>query len=271
MAGNIVQGNTSERKTVHLKDEFSDWTVIAFSHKSRNGNYWICQCKCGISKPVQASSLLKGISRRCRRCADTLGRSNTGKSKHGGSKSREYNTWKAMQQRCCNKSHSEYPNYGGRGISVCSEWQESFATFLKDMGPRPSPEYTIERIDVNGDYHPGNCRWATHAEQNRNMRRNRYLSMNGETLTITDWARRIGVTPSTLDARIANGWSLEEALSSSKDQRFDRFANAVTLSHNGRTLSIPEWSKMTGICERTIRARLRRGWSVEEALNPQSK
>ena len=97
----------------------------------------------------------------------------------------EYTVWGNMRDRCNRPANKQFHNYGGRGIRVCERW-DSFPAFLEDMGPRPSPEHEIDRIDNDGDYEPNNCRWATPAEPRRNKRTNRLLTVNGETLTVTD-------------------------------------------------------------------------------------
>lgn len=115
-----------------------------------------------------------------------------------------------MMQRCSNPKHPNYANYGGRGIAVCLAWREFFV-FLAAMGKRPA-HTTLDRIDNGGNYEPGNCRWATEAQQHRNRRDNVWITFAGETLTQMDWAERAGVANCTLAARIARGWPLELAL-----------------------------------------------------------
>lgn len=110
-----------------------------------------------------------------------------------------------MIQRCNNPKNVKYPRYGGRGIVVCERWK-SFPAFLDDMGPKPTPAHTIERIDNDGNYEPANCRWATKYEQNRNRAGNRNLTIGGETLTMTDWARRYGISVGCIRHRIERGW-----------------------------------------------------------------
>jgi hypothetical protein len=133
------------------------------------------------------------------------------RSQHGGYGTPEYSVWSAMRARCLNPAHSNYRHYGGRGIQVCERW-ESFANFLADMGPRPSLRHSIERTDSNGNYEPGNCRWATPAEQARNKSTNRFFTLNGETMCLTDWAKRLGVSPDCLAARLRRGTPPELAL-----------------------------------------------------------
>lgn len=115
-----------------------------------------------------------------------------------------------MRQRCWNQNDEHFANYGGRGITICARWMD-FSNFYADMGNRPGDK-TIDRIDVNGDYEPGNCRWATPSQQNRNRRNNRILKLDGEERTLTGWAEHIGMNRSTLDNRIRDGWSTRRAL-----------------------------------------------------------
>jgi hypothetical protein len=122
-------------------------------------------------------------------------------------------TWRAMLSRCQNPTNISYPYYGGRGIKVSQAWAESFDAFMHDMGPRPSPKHSIDRIDVNGDYEPSNCRWATRAEQARGHRRNRMLTAFGRTQCLEDWATEFGLNVVTLHSRLrGKRLSVEEAL-----------------------------------------------------------
>ncbi len=125
----------------------------------------------------------------------------------------EYKIWAAVKTRCHNANVNNYQNYGGRGIQMCERWENDFRTFLEDMGPRPSPKHSIDRIDNNGNYEPNNCRWATHIEQRRNTRRNHYLTYKSETLTLVEWSERTGIKAPTIRARI-NSYhlSVEDAL-----------------------------------------------------------
>jgi hypothetical protein len=117
-----------------------------------------------------------------------------------------------MIQRCTNPSLKSYPGYGGRGIKICDRWRTSFAAFLADMGERPEGA-SLDRIDNDGDYEPGNVRWATQAEQNRNQRRSRWLEYAGVSLPLADWAAALGLNYHTLHNRVTqSGWPVERAL-----------------------------------------------------------
>jgi len=116
-----------------------------------------------------------------------------------------------MKQRCLNSNHKSYSDYGGRGIKICERWLESFENFLADMGVRPAGK-TLERDEVNGNYEPGNCKWATYVEQGNNRRSNVVVEFEGREQTVAEWAREIGVSRSALGFRLRNGWNIKEAL-----------------------------------------------------------
>lgn len=124
----------------------------------------------------------------------------------------EYNVWSKIKDRCFNRRHPWYKNYGGRGISICEAWRKSFLSFLKDVGRRPSRSHTIERIDNSKGYEPGNVRWATRRDQARNRRSNRILTVRGKSKLLGDWARERGMSQPTLSQRLKRGWSEEEAV-----------------------------------------------------------
>ena len=126
----------------------------------------------------------------------------TPKEKHGYCGTPIYRAWDNMRTRCLNPNGPEFHNYGGRGIKVCPRWRDSFLAFLEDVGERPSPQHTLDRVDTNGDYEPSNVRWATRKEQARNQRKNRPLTFQGKTQPLAAWAEELGFKPNTLHRRI---------------------------------------------------------------------
>jgi hypothetical protein len=156
---------------------FGRLTVISYRGKNRNGkSVWLCHCSCGNATSAEISQLNAGKVTSCGCLARDLAKSRTAKvmKSHGhsakGIRSPEYNAWRHMNQRCSNPDYKQWKDYGGRGISVCPEWRESFEAFLDDVGPRPSPELTLDRIQNDGNYEPGNVRWADRTIQSQNRR-----------------------------------------------------------------------------------------------------
>jgi len=146
-------------------------------------------------------------------------------------RSPEERCWLKMMQRCGNPKQVGYHNYGGRGIKVCDRWHK-LSNFIADMGPRPSPKHSIERRDNNGDYTPSNCKWATRHEQHRNMRRNVWLTLDGVTLCLKDWARSTGMDQMTIKGRLRRGWSVRDTLTlpANKSMSCARYHRAKSLT-----------------------------------------
>ncbi len=138
--------------------------------------------------------------------------------RHGMSRTRVYVAWRSMKRRCYAPSVEKFAEYGGRGIKVCERWRESFAAFYEDMGD-PPPGASLDRLDNDGDYAPGNCRWATQTQQLRNTRRNRLLTYAGKTLCIAAWADEVGLSQQLIWNRLRKGWSVERALTESYSER----------------------------------------------------
>jgi hypothetical protein len=179
---------------------------------SRKHVKWDCICDCGKSVNVRLNSLRSGNIKSCG-CLFKLGNNKT----HGMSKTTEYLTWLNIKSRCNNPKNKDYHIYGERGIKLCKEWQNSFETFLKDMGKKPSIEHSIDRIDNNGNYEKNNCRWANNYTQSRNKRNNVFYTYNGKKMCITDWASYLGISLSTLYERL-DKWSLNKSLSTFKEK-----------------------------------------------------
>lgn len=176
---------------------------------------WLCRCDCGIEKTVRGYLLTNGRQKSCG-CNNPNKTHNPRYIKHGHSRRNgkcnpTYGCWSAMIGRCFDPSKPEYARYGKIGIIVCDRWR-TYQNFLDDMGPRPSPKHSIDRIRNTGGYEPGNCRWATTKEQGRNRTNNHQLTYNGITLTIAEWSEQCGVKRTTIHHRLKAGWPIEKVL-----------------------------------------------------------
>lgn len=136
----------------------------------------------------------------------------------------EWRCWDAMKTRCLNPNHKDYHRYGGRGIRICDRWIQSFADFVRDVGERPSLLHTLDRIDNDGHYVPGNVRWSTRVVQSQNTANTRLLTHDGVTLSVSEWARRIGITVESLRDRLKNH-SVDVALQAPASKRGHRISN----------------------------------------------
>lgn len=201
---------------------FGRLTVVAecqtpdSSHrKSKDYNrYFFCQCECGEGAMAMDTKLNKGekTSCGCYQAEVTASRSRKHGANKRGQRTKTYNTWAHVRQRCLNPKNHAYRYYGGRGIMICDRWKDSFENFLADMGEAPSSEHSIDRIDHNGNYEPGNCRWAIKEEQANNKRTNRLFTVDGRTQTLAQWAREKGISPETITQRIKGGMSEKDAI-----------------------------------------------------------
>jgi len=174
-----------------------------------------------------------------------------------------YHTWANMIQRCTNPKLHNYKNYGGRGISVCEEWRTSFVSFVRDMGPRPSAQHSIDRKENDGNYEPGNCVWATPAQQAANKRKGvQRVSIGQETKPLKDWAARAGVTVDCISQRISRGLTGVHLVA----PRWTERTNGMRITLGGETLTVRECCKRAGIARRTFYERIARGESGPELL-----
>lgn len=170
---------------------------------------WRCLCDCGKEVLVITSNLTGGNTKSCG-CLHNEGNRKT----HGQCGTRLYRIWKLMKARCYQESSRIYKYYGGRGITVCDEWQKFEPFHEWAMANGYGDDLTIDRINVNGNYEPSNCRWATNEEQHNNTRRNVMLTYNGETMSLSQWAHRLNMPVETLWSRIFSyKWSVEKAIS----------------------------------------------------------
>ena len=188
-------------------------TAIKPVGSSKSGVVWECRCKCGKTTKTTAKNLRSGNTKSCG-ClnSERVIARNKANATHGMTGTPTWLVWDNMIQRCTNPNNKSYKEYGDRGITVCQAWRDEFSTFLKDMGPRPAGA-SIDRIDNNKGYEPGNCRWASSQEQANNRRNNITLTVGGITDTLANWSRKTGIGQKTIMYRIKNGWSDEQALS----------------------------------------------------------
>lgn len=197
---NLIEmvGKTFGRLTVLYRDGVADHHAAA----------WRCWCLCGTEKTMSGQRLRNGSATSCG-CFMREGVSSRDRT-HGQSNSPTWTTWHSMHLRCGNPNATGYQNYGGRGIRICKRWA-SFESFLADMGYRPSGT-SLDRVDVNGNYDPDNCRWATRKQQGENRRGLRIVEYEGRSMSLSQWSRETGIDRKTLRTRLCAGWSAGAAL-----------------------------------------------------------
>jgi len=195
---------------VSVGEKFGRLTLLRRAPEAyKSQTSWLCRCSCGTEKVVGVGHLRTGSTVSCGCYARE--QASKRQSTHGLTKNIAYRPWIQMRTRCANPKATSYEYYGDRGIQVCQRWDD-FTLFLQDMGERPSLLYSLDRIDTNGHYEPGNCEWKTHKDQMRNRRNTVRLTFAGETLPVSQWAERIGKPNRTLLQRIKYGWSPAQVL-----------------------------------------------------------
>lgn len=192
--------------------KFSRLIVVCKTDNDKYGKtQWLCKCNCGKRVVVTGSRLKNGNTKSCGclRLDKLIGTS----TKHGhakkNKKSRIYRIWIHMIQRCVNPNNKKYPRYGGRGIGVCERWKR-FENFLEDMGKLPTEDYSIDRIDNNGNYSMSNCRWETCEQQSRNTSKNRLITHDGKSKCLAEWSEKTGINRNTITSRLEAGWPIKE-------------------------------------------------------------
>lgn len=188
---------------------YSRLTVVSEASKpegsKRTNRQWLCRCECGVMKVVDGADLSRGDVRSCG-CFKV-----EKATKHGKKGSRVYGIWAGMKKRILNPKEPCYPRYGGAGLEIEEDWK-SFEAFYADMGDPPTERHSLDRVENSLGYIRGNCRWATPEEQMNNTKKNRFYEFDGESLTVAQWARKVGIRPHTLFMRLAYGWEFERAL-----------------------------------------------------------
>lgn len=201
---------------VQTGQRFGRFVVLADAPRRSGARAYCCVCDCGENRTVDGPALTRGLSQSC----GCLKRERTGDARrsHGRSGDAIYRIWCGIKTRCSNPGRREFSYYGGRGISVCERWRDGdgsrsgFECFVADMGERPSPDHSVERIDNDGNYDPNNCVWATTLEQRRNTSATYKIAHGGEVLSTAAWSERTGIPALQIGRRIGRGWSVDRAL-----------------------------------------------------------
>lgn len=212
-------------KRLNLDGQRFGHLVVQERAPARNAGMRRCVCDCGNVVEVTTGSLRSGGTTSCGCVRAVRLKSGVVHRSHGQTGTPTHRSWLSMITRCTIRGTTGWRRYGGRGIRVCKRWlgRGGFERFIVDMGPRPIG-HTLDRKRVNGNYTPKNCRWATNREQANNTSRNRRLTLDGETLTVTEWSRRTSIRRYTIIARIETGWDVRRALTQPVDHRKGRKA-----------------------------------------------
>lgn len=199
----MIEGNVYNRLTV----------IKATDRKTGNKTIYECRCSCGNTVFTDKYKLFNGHTKSCG--CFKLDNLSIIKRKHGMANTPEYKAWVEMKQRCHNKNQRVFAHYGGRGITICDSWSNSFESFFSDMGKRPTCKHSIDRINVNGNYEPDNCRWATTTEQAANRRSTTKYMFNNELMALSHIANILGVPQTTMCRLVRKkGMSIDQVITS---------------------------------------------------------
>ncbi len=249
---------------------FGELTVLRLHHKKprykKNGAihsyrlYYECKCDCGNMCIVNSDELLHGKTKSCGCYRREKARNDF--SIHNLTNTRLYNTWTHMKGRCLNPTDAAYKNYGGRGITVCQEWQDDFINFYNwAMANGYTKKLTIDRININGNYEPKNCRWVDMKTQGRNKRTNVTLPYNGETHCLKEWAEIVNIKVGTLQNRVYKQWSVKDILT--QPVKSPAIKN---ITYKNETHNIAEWARIYNQNPKLVQKRLRANWDFEKSL-----
>ena len=270
-------GKSQERKPLTKGQKFGKLTVIEFDHKEvhylKNGNMQCAymykfQCECGNICIKDKVRVVNGMTQSCgclhREKMDIINKNN---STHRLSKTRLYRLWATIKARCYNSKFPNFNIYGGRGIAMCEEWRNNFMSFhdwafangYDETAKRG--ECTIDRVDVNGNYEPSNCRWVDIKAQSRNRRNNNIITYNGETHCIAEWAEILGIDKGLIIDRLDYGWSVEKTFKTPINNHLLKY------TFKNKTQLLSEWAKELNIPLATLRIRLQDlKWTIEKAF-----
>lgn len=234
------------------------WTVLGPGSESL---FLLCRCSCGVEKEVNKKNLKSRLTKSCGCLKREI------HTTHGKHKTRTYRIWQHIRGRTENPNNPSYERYGGRGIKVCSRWRHSFVNFLADMGECPSNEHSIDRIDNDGHYIPGNCQWATRSVQQRNKRTTKLYTYNGKTQCASDWADEFGLPLEVIRNRLSSGWSIERALNKKIGPPRGNAAPKTRerlIEYEGRTQTAEKWAEEFELRWEVFEGRLHDGWSMDQ-------
>lgn len=215
------ENSTKTNPEEYIGQKNNKLTVIGYEKPKEKGRLKLkCQCDCGNITYVYPYQFTNGKVKSCG-CSRT-GNTTNHSIKNGLSRTREYHIWQGIKQRCYNPNADNYPRYGGRGIKMCNEWLNDVSSFIEWLNSLGGLQdgLSIDRINVNGDYSPDNCRLATLKEQSRNMRTNKMLTFNGRTHCIAEWAEILGMEAKLISNRLSKGWSIEKALTTPVQSKY---------------------------------------------------
>jgi hypothetical protein len=247
---------------------FNRLTVLGVAGKDKRGaTLFLCKCSCGQTTTALAYKLRSGEKKSCGCLSKEMAKKRL--TKHGECGTRLHVLWKSVKSRCYNKNNLNYKNYGGRGIKMYEEWKSNFTSFRDFMlsigydETLPTGEQTIERIDVNGDYEPNNCKLISKREQNYNKRNNHYVTYKGETKTVSELAEEYGIDVDIILNRINHfGYTIEEAI---ERPIIHKPRKVPTYTIDGVTKTKREWAKEVGLSYSQLKSKTRRR-SVEEVV-----
>lgn len=273
-ASNLLRNHTKSCGCIKHSQpapNFSDITGQKFGHLYVQGVdrrcsgkvYYKCLCDCGNTTTVCATSLKQGHTKSCG-CARGQMISEKNRT-HGGSNTRLFRVWTSVKNRCYNENEPSYKNYGARGIGVCETWLNSYEAF-RDWAlangydeNAPYGKCTLDRIDTNGDYSPGNCRWVDFAVQANNKTTSHFIDFRGERHTIAEWSKILGIPRYIINDGLRSGKPFSEIVELPHSRR-----TYITLG--GKTLAISAWEQKMRFGQKTVSRRLKKGWSIEDAL-----
>lgn len=246
-----------------IGEKFGRLKAIKFFEKKNknNSDYWLWKCDCGNEKVILKTHVTSGsiVSCGCYQLEKT--------TKHGLHKTRFYNIWGQIKQRCLNRDNKNYHHYGGRGITVCDRWlkfknfrDDMYESYLDHKGKYGRKNTSIDRIDVNGNYCPENCKWATVEEQNNNTRYNILITYNGETLTLTEWSNKLNINRDTLVYRHKKGWKDDDIITRPKNY------HGRQITYKNKTQNFSQWERELGMSLGLISRRLDLNWTIEDAI-----